>query len=476
MIVRTNPLMRQQNPMRTLGVLTEATVVWPGARISKRTRMAATQSKRLMERVVGELRSGLAARGYQVPRCEAAGSGYHHPRYHYDNMWVFESDASHKETARFRKIDRTPFHEYPLVKGDPDLQLATRRVFEGTHAAAQRRMVLSFSGDTPARDLQLIRQKLEPQIDTLCFAQVVGYKYSTGHKVGVAVFSAVTGHGSVPQDFLRARLTCIAVQSRQVLWEDSVVLREDPNAAPPFVGQLLRHFPTRGQPLAADLRERRHDALAYPEVIAQAAHARGLAPRAAPTLHEQPGQPEQPPRRKPGYHTHDGFFLHLGHGTGYGSYGAKGEEAGLVDPTVSGFALQWCFRAGYSVIENLGIHAELGFGGLIEAPAPAPMDKANASTIKLGAGATYHLMPLNLYFTLNGGYAHHEITLHEGNSQRGKRSTGGFYLYSAFGKEWWIGHNWAFGVGVMGTYAMTHEAGWTVQAGDVLLQFSTTYN
>jgi len=201
--------------------------------------------------------------------------------------------------------------------------------------------------------------------------------------------------------------------------------------------------------------------------------------KAIPTVATPTAQTPTPVEIKPsaaqaGFHRHDGFFLRLSEGLGYGQ--ATASDNGN-DYKYSGITTIMDIAIGYSVIENLAITADL-FGGIqINPKRTVNGHSVSTSGIQLdslgfGVGATYYFMPLNLYANLGIGVA--EMVLDAGNTRSETNTGGGFHV--GVGKEWWVSDNWGLGLAGQFFYMAVPVEDVTFHDIGFGVSFSATYN
>jgi hypothetical protein len=184
-----------------------------------------------------------------------------------------------------------------------------------------------------------------------------------------------------------------------------------------------------------------------------------------------------------GIHEHDGFFLRMLYGFGYAELVEK-DVLGS-DMKYSGSAQDLRFQIGGTVAENLILFGE--FGGVMQIDPQfewmefsGTANDVTVSVFDFGAGITYYLMPSNIYisFSLLTSQATFEFEGNTGKSQYG------FGINGMFGKEWWVGDQWALGFALYGYYSTMKDEG-TIQGINyssdinnfsVGVMFSVTYN
>jgi hypothetical protein len=149
-------------------------------------------------------------------------------------------------------------------------------------------------------------------------------------------------------------------------------------------------------------------------------------------------------------HTHDGFFLRLAAGAGSG--GNK-IEAGGDKLEISGTSGDLDIAIGAVVRPNLAIHGTL-FGWSVSDPdvdvtisgvSGSGTAKGTATISAVGGGATYYLMPANVYLSGSAGFGTFSFDPDTGSSAE---TDGGLALAFTAGKEWWVANSWGLGVAV----------------------------
>jgi hypothetical protein len=166
--------------------------------------------------------------------------------------------------------------------------------------------------------------------------------------------------------------------------------------------------------------------------------------------------------------THDGFYLRLSTGGGYGSmsYGEAAAETSIKSPT-------WMLDVtpGWFVSRNLAVGANVFLSSEVSPSITvAGRDAALSSSVDLfsfGAAATYFIDPMNLFASLSAGVA----WVHQNDT-----SDPGLALNLLFGKEWWVSPRW--GVGLAGNfyYAHTSYAGTGINSVGGGISFSASYS
>jgi hypothetical protein len=162
---------------------------------------------------------------------------------------------------------------------------------------------------------------------------------------------------------------------------------------------------------------------------------------------------------QPGAQKHDGFYLRLMIGP---AYATSSVAVGTSDLTFSGIATGIDVAAGYTVAENFSI-----YGQVTGTSSKDPVVKVGTVTddadgtlgvYGFGVGASYYVMPLNLYF--HGGVLATQLTIETENmagvTSKAESDTGfGFNL--GIGKEWWLSDNWGLGAGAQFLFSKVED-------------------
>ncbi len=177
-------------------------------------------------------------------------------------------------------------------------------------------------------------------------------------------------------------------------------------------------------------------------------------------------------------HEHDGFFLRLATGIG-GATDSVTDDDGVVN-TIRGAASTSSIAIGYTITENLALHAEIFHAALIEPESTKGGSQTSAVVLAgkyfaagFGAGVTYYFTPSNFYISgAVGG-----VVLNADFGIARFSTEPGFGMDFLFGKEWWVSDNWAIGVAgqfifarVPSQYSDSHN---TISGA---LLFSASYN
>ncbi len=163
-----------------------------------------------------------------------------------------------------------------------------------------------------------------------------------------------------------------------------------------------------------------------------------------------------------GRHRHDGLFLRMSTGPGFGVFMGKGTKnhgpvAIYDDP--EGYVSTWgfVFSIGGNVAENLILHAEFaGMGGFA-----GQSEHHEFGGHHLGLGVTYYFMPANIYITGSVGPSFVTMTRNDTfdhcDDDMDLDAAIGIGASFGVGREWWISDNWALGVGAKLLYSYTAE-------------------
>lgn len=142
----------------------------------------------------------------------------------------------------------------------------------------------------------------------------------------------------------------------------------------------------------------------------------------------------------PGRFEHDGFFLRL-------NIGPAMARVSRSDVSWSGFAVNMGLSIGGSVVENFALHADFHTTLL---PNPTQRQDGSKSSFRadivfesMGVGATYHIMPTNMFVSATGGIG---VLAFEDDLGDSKETGAGLMLGGMIGKEWWVGTEWGLGV------------------------------
>ena len=185
-----------------------------------------------------------------------------------------------------------------------------------------------------------------------------------------------------------------------------------------------------------------------------------------------------------GAETHDGFYLRLNLvGLGYCSYSAT---TGGTSVSLYGLAGLGDLGIGGAVTENFILHGDI-FGPVISSPKASISIEGfgsaedipvagTVSSMGFGAGATYYVMPYNIYATLIFGTA--KLSAKDSSGSRVAETKYGLSTMLTLGKEWWVSDNW--GLGIAGSVILQSlpdqddSTSWTGFAGGILM--SASYN
>jgi len=165
-------------------------------------------------------------------------------------------------------------------------------------------------------------------------------------------------------------------------------------------------------------------------------------PPLPPAAEKAPTTPGEWKAQDLGENRHDGFMIRISLGFGWGTSSSDRLE-------YSGVGSPYSIALGYSVIENLELVVDFFGAGMLGANvaidgAPSQDTEIDARTSGMGLGATYYLMPINLYVSAAFGIGWHSFDAPHGGAQVSKP---GFALDAILGKEFWVGEQWGIGAG-----------------------------
>jgi hypothetical protein len=185
-------------------------------------------------------------------------------------------------------------------------------------------------------------------------------------------------------------------------------------------------------------------------------------------------------RLSQGAQKHDGFFLRLAPGVGFGK---ATEEIGKYEYEWSGMTGHFNFAIGGAVTENFILQLDLS-GVSASDPKYSVNGKeyevtdTSVTTSLLGVGFTYYFPSSNIYFTGAVGQAQSTIK-YKGTEYKMDK---GYGFNVILGKEWWISDNWGLGLAAQYLYTKCPDSpavnGVTpdVNATSYGLLLSATYN
>ena len=182
-------------------------------------------------------------------------------------------------------------------------------------------------------------------------------------------------------------------------------------------------------------------------------------------------------------HDAGAFFMRLSAGFGFGSAAFDDSE----ETTRSGLAGMGSFAFGGTVGRNIALHADL-FGLSLFEPTLSKngedLGDLDSTVVRLGAlglGATFYVMPANLYI---GGSIGVGVGSIEARARAGGLSISfqedtdpGLAVNLMLGKEWWVARKWGLGVALQGVFAaLETDAGEGLAVFGVGVLFSATMN
>jgi len=243
MVIHSADSMYTTNPMKRIAVFSSAYVVWPRTGV-KQPVVDIRASKQSQEKILPLLQGQLAQKGYEVANVSPTGVAFVSPDINYNDFYFIDGGSEERKVAAIG-----PVFEYPILKQNPDLEKAVREFVEQLNIARKAKRLSSFAPDREA--IKVIAKELGAGADTLCHMYVVGDKYSSARKLGQMLIP----YSSVLIEDLAVELTCLQVNSAQVLWINSLLSYLDPlEPTAEFVSELIQHLPPRGAPLSRQIK------------------------------------------------------------------------------------------------------------------------------------------------------------------------------------------------------------------------------
>lgn len=189
-----------------------------------------------------------------------------------------------------------------------------------------------------------------------------------------------------------------------------------------------------------------------------------------------------------GYHQHDGFFLSMCLGPGFGPITLDASGATYHKLEFSGTGGMVDLKIGGTIAKTISLTADVQ-GRSISGP-DVDVDGIKGSANRnvsagdqfFGVGVTYYFMPINIFVSGSAGIS--RFILDDKNNNVSSSSKNGFGLSFKAGKEWWVGANW--GLGVSAGFATSRaddktdgaEPGYSgkLSTNKFFILFNTTYN
>jgi len=187
------------------------------------------------------------------------------------------------------------------------------------------------------------------------------------------------------------------------------------------------------------------------------------------------GAPPPPPQN-----LHDGFYLRLHLGGGYGHIGAS---IGGVDQAFVGSGGSFGVAIGGAVAPNFIIFGNL-FGIVLSDP-DVEVNGTHYGSVSgtttvagIGPGIAYYIDPYNIYISGTIGAMSFQGSDSNGNSQIESKT--GYGFQGMVGKEWWVTQDWGIGLAgeFIATGGMADKVDSSIKWGSTsfALVFSATYN
>ena len=222
-----------------------------------------------------------------------------------------------------------------------------------------------------------------------------------------------------------------------------------------------------------------------------------MLPPAAPTYPPLAPEPEpeieegdwDPWAHSPSHRRHDGFFLRIALGVGWGGMSSDGHVLSDVDKLdLSGAGMGMSIGIGGALTDNLILYGdifqmtlfnpEVEIDGSDVGDADSLADDVGigeeARIAGLGIGLNYYFMPVNLY--VGGSIGFGQAIFEDGRGDV-DGSDLGLGVDLMVGKEWWVGNDWGLGVAAQVLILATEDDALGDINGQAFnLLFSATYN
>ena len=186
-------------------------------------------------------------------------------------------------------------------------------------------------------------------------------------------------------------------------------------------------------------------------------------------------------------HTHDGFFLNLALGFGYGSFEDDYTSVynGKNRLESSGTSTEFDFKIGGSVVHNVALHFSalgVGFFNDIDIYKEGQFNKSvspesfNLSLV--GGGVTAYIPAVDgLFVSASIGATQYSLTLSNGLFTYEAASVAGFGFAIQAGKEWWVSDNWGIGASAALLYGFASNLADARESSlGITLRLSATWN
>jgi hypothetical protein len=153
---------------------------------------------------------------------------------------------------------------------------------------------------------------------------------------------------------------------------------------------------------------------------------------------------------QPGFHTHDGFYLSMNIGPGFGTINWEATNFSFKKMELGGIGGQFEFKIGGVVAEDFILSFDLIGRSIlnpdvtVDGQSGTTSSDFSVSDIILGPGLTYYFMPSNIFVSGTVGLG--SFSFRYGNSGLTGSTKQGLGLQLKAGKEWWVSMNWALGI------------------------------
>ncbi len=200
----------------------------------------------------------------------------------------------------------------------------------------------------------------------------------------------------------------------------------------------------------------------------------GLAVGSFSDAHARPGNPNAGHRHDPGH-----FFMRLSAGAGFSSMASDDSS----ETTLSGIGGMGSFAFGATIAPNIALGVD--FFGLsmlepsveVEGNDLGDAENTRASLGAIGIGATFYVMPANLYFAGSIGAGVASLEFRDSGFSAKADSEVGLAASLMVGKEWWVARRWGIGIAAQAIFAsLETESGAGLNVFGFGLLFTATMN
>jgi hypothetical protein len=187
----------------------------------------------------------------------------------------------------------------------------------------------------------------------------------------------------------------------------------------------------------------------------------------------------------PGFHTHDGFYMSMNIGPGFGKIIWEATNINFKKSEFSGIGGQFEFRIGGAIAENMILSFDLLGRSIlnpdltVDGRSATIVGDVSVSDIILGPGLTYYFMPSNIFLSASAGLG--SFSLRYGTTGSSGSTKQGFGVQLKVGKEWWVSTDWALGISAGVAYVSADDKPVSNYTGKLsttrlFVLFNTTFN